>query len=196
MPLTKLCAGAEYKSSVKACPSCPTIVYRNNVSTAPLTVGFVLFKIRYKRESTNTTVQTVTLQLHLPPDVSLSDSVHVYRAVIFQHGKLVNTGKYICFFGWRACECNECEYMQYLSNPHSFIYIPHAFLYPTADEVWAASVVCSQRPVMVLSGAGVWTTSSTRDAPDQQLWLPITWANLLRESHQSLQQWLLAPLAQ
>ena len=38
-----------------------------------------------------------TLQLHLPADVSLSDSINVYKALICQRGKLINTGEYICF---------------------------------------------------------------------------------------------------
>ena len=39
----------------------------------------------------------ITLQLHLPPDEPLSDSIHDYRGEISQYGKLVNTGEYICF---------------------------------------------------------------------------------------------------
>ena len=59
---------------------------------------------KVKNKVGDATVQTVTLhqlaitmQLHLPPDVTLSDSIHDYRGEISQHGKLVNTGEYICF---------------------------------------------------------------------------------------------------
>ena len=69
---------------------------------------------------------------------------------------MVSCNKYF-FLEWRACECKVS--IQYFSNPHLTVvkyFILRSIPYTIAGEVWAVSVVCSQRPV---SDGSVWWKS-------------------------------------